>query len=32
MCKAIDKAIIINDLKLQYKSGGKSGEFKNDIV
>ncbi len=27
MCKAIDKAIIINDLKLQYKSGGKSGEF-----
>ena len=32
MCKAIDKAIVINDLKLQYKSGGKSGEFKNDIV
>ena len=32
MCKAVDKAIIINDLKLQYKSGGKSGEFKNDIV
>ena len=32
MCKAIDKAIIINDLRLQYKSGGKSGEFKNDIV
>ena len=32
MCKAIDKAIIINDLKLQYKSGGKTGEFKNDIV
>ena len=32
MCKAIDKAIIINDLKLQYKSGGKSGEFKNDII
>ena len=32
MCKAIDKAIIINDLKLQYKSGGKSGEFKNDIL
>ena len=32
MCKAIDKAIIINDLKLQYKSGGKSGEFTNDIV
>jgi len=32
MCKAIDKAIVINDLRLQYKSGGKSGEFKNDIV
>ena len=32
MCKAIDKAIIINDLKLRYKSGGKSGEFKNDIL
>ena len=32
MCKAIDKAIIINDLKLRYKSGGKSGEFKNDII
>ena len=32
MCKAIDKAIIINDLKLQYKSGGKSGEFRNDNV
>ena len=25
-------SIIINDLKLQYKNGGKSGEFKNDIV
>ena len=32
MCKAIDKTIIINDLKLKYKSGGKSGEFKNDII
>ena len=32
MCKAIDKAIIINDLKLQYKSGGKSGEYKNDKI
>ena len=32
MCKAIDKAIIINDLKLRYKSGGKSGEFRNDNV
>jgi cyclic pyranopterin phosphate synthase len=32
MCKAIDKTIIINDLKLKYKSGGKSGEFKNDIL
>ena len=32
MCKAIDKAIIINDLRLQFKSGGKSGEFKNDNI
>ena len=32
MCKAIDKTIVINDLKLKYKSGGKSGEFKNDIL
>ena len=27
MCKAIDKKIIISELKLKYKSGGKSGTF-----
>ena len=30
MCKSIDKKIVITDLKLIYKSGGKSGTFKND--
>lgn len=28
MCKAIDKEIVIDEIKLVYKSGGKSGEFK----
>lgn len=28
MCKAVDKSMIINDIKLKYKSGGKSGVFK----
>ena len=32
MCKSIDKSIQINDLKLCYKSGGKSGEFINDNI
>ena len=32
MCKSLDKSIIINDLKLLYKSGGKSGEYRNDFV
>jgi len=27
MVKAIDKAMIIKNIKLEYKSGGKSGEF-----
>jgi len=30
MCKSIDKKIIIETTKLIYKSGGKSGIFKND--
>ena len=30
MCKSIDKNIVIKNLKLTYKSGGKSGIFKND--
>lgn len=28
MCKAVDHEIEITDLKLRYKSGGKSGEFR----
>ena len=27
MCKAIDKAMQIQDLRLLYKTGGKSGTF-----
>ena len=30
MCKAIDKRIIIDNIKLLYKKGGKSRVFKND--
>lgn len=29
MCKAADKGIIIEDIHLEYKSGGKSGEWRN---
>ncbi len=32
MCKSLDKSIKINDLKLLYKSGGKSGSFGNDNI
>lgn len=28
MCKALDKSIIISEIQLENKSGGKSGEFK----
>lgn len=28
MCKAVQKDIIIRDVRLLYKSGGKSGEFR----
>jgi len=28
MCKAVQRDIVISDIKLLYKSGGKSGEFK----
>lgn len=28
MCKAVDKSMVIDDIKLLRKSGGKSGEFK----
>ena len=27
MCKAIDKEMVLTNIKLIYKSGGKSGEF-----
>ncbi len=30
MCKAADKGIVIEHIKLSYKSGGKSGEWRND--
>ena len=30
MCKSIDKSIKINNLKLNSKTGGKSGKFLND--
>ncbi len=28
MCKAVDRGMVIGEIKLMYKSGGKSGEFK----
>ena len=30
MCKAMDKSMIISDIKLCKKTGGKSGEFINE--
>lgn len=30
MCKAVQKDIVIRDCRLVFKSGGKSGEFRND--
>ena len=27
MCKAVDKAMVITDIKLVHKSGGKSGTY-----
>ncbi|MBN2768328.1 MAG: cyclic pyranopterin monophosphate synthase MoaC [Campylobacterales bacterium] len=30
MLKAIDKSMVINDIRLESKSGGKSGDFKRD--
>ena len=32
MCKSFDKEIMINKIRLKYKSGGKSGEYKNDKI
>ena len=28
MCKAVDRAIVIGDIRLMHKAGGKSGEFR----
>ncbi|OEH85220.1 molybdenum cofactor biosynthesis protein C [Desulfuribacillus stibiiarsenatis] len=28
MCKAIDKEMVITDIQLEYKTGGKSGDFR----
>ena len=30
MCKAIDKHIVISDIRLESKSGGRSGDFKRE--
>ncbi|WP_353150889.1 cyclic pyranopterin monophosphate synthase MoaC [Pollutimonas bauzanensis] len=30
MCKAADKGIVLEHIQLRYKSGGKSGEWRND--
>ena len=30
MCKAADKGIVIEDVRLRFKSGGKSGDWHND--
>jgi cyclic pyranopterin phosphate synthase len=30
MVKAVDKSAVITDIRLEYKSGGKSGEFKRE--
>ncbi len=32
MCKSVDKNIKISEIILKYKSGGKSGVFKNDSI
>ncbi len=32
MCKAVDKAMIIGDIKLNYKEGGKSGVYKRNNI
>lgn len=30
MCKAVDRAITVSELRLTYKAGGRSGEFRRD--
>ena len=31
MCKAVDKAMVVTDIQLETKSGGKSGEWKRQV-
>ena len=31
MCKAVDRGMVISDIKLTHKSGGKSGEFNANV-
>ena len=31
MCKAVDKGIVIRDLQLERKSGGKSGDYARNL-
>jgi len=30
MCKSMDRAMILSDIRLEFKSGGKSGTFKRE--
>jgi cyclic pyranopterin phosphate synthase len=30
MCKAVDRSMVLGEIKLMYKNGGKSGEFKRE--
>lgn len=30
MCKAVDRTMVISDIRLEHKSGGKSGEYNRD--
>ena len=32
MCKSFDKKIVINDIRLLFKSGGKSGNYEDDNI
>ena len=32
MCKAVDREMVIGDVRLVKKTGGKSGDFKRDVV
>ena len=31
MCKAIDKSMTITDVRLELKTGGKSGDYRRDL-